>query len=85
MFCSHFCKVASHFILKEFAGYLSLVNLWISSWSKDRKQTERKGQFFEWHPPETSAHVVPAMCVESTIQAGWQRGKIVLTIQRYSW
>lgn len=23
IFCSHFCEVTSHFILKEFAGYLS--------------------------------------------------------------
>lgn len=48
------------------------------------KQSERKGQFLEWHPPEISAQVLLAVYVESIIQNELGTSKTVLEIQRYS-
>lgn len=45
------------------------------------KQSERKGQFLEWHPPEINACVLLAVYVESLIQAEVGTYKIVLEIQ----
>lgn len=49
------------------------------------KQSERKGQFLERHPPEINAHVLLAVHAESVIQAELGTYKIVPEIQRYSW
>lgn len=49
------------------------------------KQSERKGQFLEWHPPEINAHVLLAVYVESIIQTKLGTCKMVLEILRYSW